>query len=72
MTMPNPRLDPIFVPGDGTVVVRIRGDDGAETTIELGWEQTLDLGATLVEYGLAAKRHAKLEQGADAPQRGVC
>jgi hypothetical protein len=36
MTMPNPRLDPIFHPGDGTVVLRIRGDDQVETTIEWG------------------------------------
>jgi hypothetical protein len=72
MTTPGPRLDPIFYPGDGTVVLRIRSDDGTETTIELHWEKVLDVGATLSEHGLAAKRHAEPEpeQGADAPRRG--
>jgi hypothetical protein len=60
--VPGPRLDPIFVPGDGTVVLRIRGDDQVETTIEWGWEQVLDVGATLIEHALAAKRHVEPEQ----------
>jgi hypothetical protein len=70
--MPGPRLDPVFHPGDGTVVLRIRGDDKVETTIEWGWEKVLDLGSSLIEHGLAAKRHAGLEaeQGTDAPRRG--
>jgi hypothetical protein len=65
-----PRIHPIFVPGDGTVVLRIRGDDQVETTIEWPWEQVLDLGASLVEYALAAKRHLEPGQGIAAPRRG--
>ena len=70
--MPDPRLDPIFHPGDGTIVLRIRGDDGLETEIEWDWEQVLDLGSSLIEYALAAKRHIEPEpeQGTDAPRRG--
>jgi hypothetical protein len=72
MMMPGPRLDPIFYPGDGTVVLRIRGDDGTETTIELHWEKVLDLGAALIDHALAAKRHLASEpkQGTDAPPAG--
>jgi len=60
--MPTPRIDPIFVPGNGTVVLRIRGDDGSETTIEWGWERIMDVGADLIAHALAAKRHIKPEQ----------
>ena len=35
------------------------------------WEQVLDLGSSLIEYALAAKRHIEPEQGTDAPRRGV-
>jgi hypothetical protein len=58
--VPDPRLDPIFVPSAGTVVLRIRGDDQVETEIEWHWERVLDLGATLIEHGLAAKRPLEL------------
>lgn len=62
MTIPNPRIDPILYPDDGTVGLRIRG-----------WEKVLNVGATLVEHGLAAKRHLTSEpkQCTDAPLRGV-
>ena len=54
-------------------MLRIRGDDGLETEIEWDWEQVLDLGSSLIEYPLAAKRHIEPEpeQGTDAPRRGV-
>ena len=52
--MPGPRVDPILYPDTGTVGLRIRGDDQVETTIEWSWEQTLDLGASLIEHALAA------------------
>jgi hypothetical protein len=65
MTMPNP------YPDDGTVGLRIRGDDGTETTIEWHWERVLDLGSSLIDHPLAAKRHLAPEQGTDAPPRGV-
>jgi hypothetical protein len=70
MMMPGPRLDPIFYPGDGTVVLRIRGDDGTETTIELHWEKVLDLGAALIDHALAAKRHIEPEQGSGCTPPG--
>jgi hypothetical protein len=71
MTMPNPRLDPIFHPGDGTVVLRIRGDDQVETTIEWGWEKVLDLGSSLIEHapaGPARPCHASPHTGARCPR----
>jgi hypothetical protein len=61
--VPDPRLDPIFYPSDGTVVLRIRGDDGSETTIEWDWEKIFDVGADLIGYALTAKRHIEPEQG---------
>jgi hypothetical protein len=69
--MPNPRLDPIFHPGDGTVVLRIRGDDQVETTIEWGWEKVLDLGSSLIEHapaGPARPCHASPHTGARCPR----
>jgi hypothetical protein len=72
MTMPNPRLDPIFHPGDGTVVLRIRGDDQVETTIEWGWEKVLDLGSSLIEHapaGPARPCHASPHTGARCHSR---
>ena len=50
--MPGPRCDPIYYPDDGTIGLRIRGDDGVETTIEWDWEQTLDLASSLIEHVL--------------------
>jgi hypothetical protein len=58
------RIDPIFHPGDATVVLRIRGDDGIETEIEWPWERVLEDGASLIEHALAAKRHLKQEDDA--------
>jgi hypothetical protein len=69
--MPNPRLDPIFHPGDGTVVLRIRGDDQVETTIEWGWEKVLDLGSSLIEHapaGPARPCHASPHTGEGCPR----
>ena len=57
--MADPRIDPVFHPGDGTVVLRIRGDDGAETTIEWPWGVVLDVSASLINHALSAKRHAE-------------
>jgi hypothetical protein len=56
--VPDPKVDPIFYPGDGTVTLRIRGDDGLETTIEWSWDKVLDLGADLIghAFGQAASR----------------
>jgi hypothetical protein len=63
--MPKPRIDPIFYPGDGTMRLRIRADDGTETTIEWSCERTLALGASLIDHALAAKRD--LEPDAPGP-----
>jgi hypothetical protein len=59
--MTSPRIDPIIYPGDGTVVLRIRGDDGIESEIEWSWEKALEAGASLIDHALAAKRHAEPE-----------
>ena len=59
------RCDPIVYPGDGTVVLRIRGDDEIATGIEWGWEQMLQLGSSLIEHALLAKREAVAPSNAE-------